>query len=72
MSVISGFVYAMRPLGSVDDMPGLLRAKSRRLLLPLITVGVLLFLLEFEVPGTHFKPEVGQFWRIYVFPYEHL
>lgn len=71
-TVISGFVYAMRPVSSFEDVPGLFTAKVRRLLLPLLTVGALLLLLEVEVPGTHLKPDVSQFWRIYVFPYEHL
>jgi peptidoglycan/LPS O-acetylase OafA/YrhL len=71
-TVISGFVYAMRPISRIGDVPGLLSAKIRRLLFPLITVGALMFLLEFEVPGTHNKEEPSQFWKIYVLPYEHL
>lgn len=38
----------------------------------MITVGALMFLLEFEVPGTHNKEEPGKFWKIYAFAYEHL
>ena len=71
-TVISGFVYAMRPIGAAADVPGLILAKIRRLLFPLITVGALMFLLEFEVPGTHDKQNPSHFWRIYAFPYEHL
>ncbi len=71
-TVISGFVYAMRPIRALHQMPGLLRAKTRRLLLPLLTVGTALFVLELSVPGTHLKLEPHDFWRVYTMPYEHL
>jgi peptidoglycan/LPS O-acetylase OafA/YrhL len=70
-TVIAGFVYAMRPMGAVADVPGFILAKLRRLLFPLITVGALMFLLKSAVPGTHNKQQPSQFWRIYAFPYEH-
>jgi peptidoglycan/LPS O-acetylase OafA/YrhL len=71
-TVISGFVYAMRPIRTVQHMPGLLRAKARRLMLPLLTVGTALFVLELSVPGTHLKLEPHELWRVYAMPYEHL
>jgi len=70
-TVISGFVYAYRPV-----QPGALReffrAKGRRLLLPLLSVGVVLFGMQMAIPGTNAKPEPSEAWRIVVYGYDHL
>lgn len=71
-TVISGYIYAMRPLSSLDGMPGLVKTKSRRLLLPLVTVGTLLFFSQMAIPGTTFKPVLQDYYRIFFFGYEHL
>ena len=40
-TVISGFVYALRPVGSTADLPRLVRGKARRLLVPLVPLTAL-------------------------------
>ena len=37
-TVISGYVYALRPLSSPQGLPGMVRGKARRLLLPLLVL----------------------------------
>ncbi len=70
-SVISGFVYAYRPIrpGAIQ---GFLRAKSRRLLFPLVTVGILLFGMQLVVPGINSKPAVTDAWMIVIYGHDHL
>ncbi len=70
-TVLSGFVYAYRPVGALAKVPGFLRGKGRRLLVPLVTVGTLFFFVQFVVPGTNGESEPGDLWRIYVFGYQH-
>jgi len=69
-TVISGFVYSLRPVES-GNMLNFLKGKTRRILLPMITVGTLHFILQQIVPGTNSKSEIANMWKIYLFPYEH-
>ncbi|UPK64905.1 acyltransferase [Rhodococcus pyridinivorans] len=71
-TVLSGYVYAMRPVTETGALAGLLRGKIRRLIVPLLTVGALLFAMKLIVPDTNTKPKLTEFWRVYVFGYEHL
>lgn len=71
-TVISGYVYAMRPVERRGDFPQLVRGKARRLLLPLLTVGALLFAMKLLIPAANTRPELGDFWKTYVYGYEHL
>lgn len=71
-TVLSGFVYAHRPLPGFDRFPGMVRGKARRLLIPMVTVGTLFFVMQLLVPGTNEKPELDQFWRIFVYGFAHL
>lgn len=71
-TALSGFVYAYRPLRSPGAWPTMVKGKARRLLIPMATVGTAYFLLQLMTPGTNTKPEPGNYWRIYVFGYEHL
>ncbi|WP_175274740.1 acyltransferase family protein [Prescottella equi] len=70
-TVISGFVYAYRPVqpGALQEF---VRAKGRRLLFPLVSVGVILFGMQMVIPGTNAKPEISEAWRIVVYGYDHL
>lgn len=71
-TLISGYVYAMRPVAQSRDYPGLVRGKSRRLLLPLITVGTIYYILERVIPGTNSINHHVPVWHIYLFGFEHL
>lgn len=71
-TLLSGFVYAYRPLSALSGYGGMVRGKARRLLVPLVTVGTVYFAVQLAVPGTNSKPEVSQFWRIFFFGFEHL
>ncbi len=69
-TVISGFVYSLRPV-KPGDIFYFLKGKARRILLPMISVGTLHFILQQIVPGTNSKSEIAGIWKIYIFPYEH-
>jgi acyltransferase len=71
-TLISGYVYAMFPVVRWHDFPRLMRGKSRRLLLPLISVGTLMYVLARVVPGVNFDAHNVALWRIYAFGFEHL
>lgn len=69
-TVISGFIYSLRPVESGRFL-NFLRGKARRILFPLIAVGTLHFLVQQIIPGTNSKYEIEDIWKIYLFPYEH-
>lgn len=71
-TLISGYVYAMLPVTQWRQYPQLIKGKSRRLLLPLITVGALYYVLERTIPGTHSNARDIPFWHVYLFGFEHL
>ena len=67
-TVISGYVYALRPLQG-GPVGAFLSGKGRRLLLPFVTLSTLTFVMMKAV-GSETAPW-GEMWRIYVFPYQH-
>jgi fucose 4-O-acetylase-like acetyltransferase len=69
-TVISGYVYSLRPAGN-STIFSFYKGKARRILLPLISVGTLHFLIQHFVPGTNTKLPLSGMWKIYLFPYEH-
>lgn len=71
-TLISGYVYAIVPVAQWRDYPQLIKGKSRRLLLPLITVGSVLYIVKCNVPGLNNSDDALAFWRVFVFPFEHL
>lgn len=71
-TTISGFVYALRPLRGRQEYPQLVKGKARRLLVPLVTVGTLLFAMQSIIPGVNSKPDPSDLWRVYLFDFEHL
>lgn len=68
-TVISGYVYAIRPV-EAGAAGTFLRRKLRRLLLPMVTVGTAFFLLRMVLP-THHPGQLVDIWRIYLYPYAH-
>ncbi|AVP70175.1 acyltransferase family protein [Prescottella equi] len=71
-TVLSGYVYGLRPVRYRPDFGRLVRGKIRRLLVPMVTVGLLLFGMQLVTPGTNSKPEITGVWKIFAFGFEHL
>lgn len=69
---LSGFVYAYRPVRTPSKMSTLLCGKARRLLMPMVTVGLLLLVVQAATPGTNADPGPGALMQILFFGYEHL
>lgn len=69
-TVISGYVYSLRPTGNSTFL-SFIKGKSRRLLLPLLSVATLHFLIQHFVPGTNNKLPLTDMWQIYILPYGH-
>ena len=68
-TVISGFVYALRPLDK-SMIRKFIKGKARRILLPMISVGTLQYLVRIIVPETNKTPEISHIWSIYFFPFD--
>lgn len=68
LTVISGWVYTLRPIEKKNTTL-FLRKKVRRLLFPLIFVGTSYFLIRYLTPGTNNEEVLGDIWKIYIFPY---
>lgn len=68
-TVISGWVYANKPISS-GDQKKFLRGKFRRLLIPMFVISTLLFVFRMIIPGTNTTPELGELPRNLVFPYD--
>lgn len=67
-TVISGWVYAIRPASRIN-LGSFSLKKARRLLLPMIFVGGAYYLVQYFVPGTTHKNALSEIWRIFVFPF---
>lgn len=65
---LSGYVYAMRPARAGDFRP-FVRGKARRLLLPLLCVGLLYLAVQNAVGGVNANPPES--WLFLLYPYEH-
>lgn len=67
-TVISGWVYALHPV-KLEYFTGFITKKIRRIIFPMIFVGLFYFLLQYFVPGTNYKGHLSDIWKIFVFPY---
>lgn len=67
-TVISGWVYALRPATRLNLKSFTLK-KIRRIILPMIFVGATYYILQFLTPGTNAKSPLQDIWQIVVFPY---
>ena len=68
-TVISGWVYANKPIRAFDRSK-FIKGKFRRLLIPMLVIGSLLFLFRMVVPGTNSTPEIENLPRNLIFPYD--
>lgn len=71
-TVLSGYVYGYRPVRAPADTSKLVTGKTRRLLIPMVTVGLLFILVQALTPGTNAQPAPSDVWRMLFFGYEHL
>lgn len=67
-TVISGWVYALRP-AKQEDLWSFNVKKVRRLMIPLVFVGGAYYILQSLIPGTNFSYGLTDIWRILIFPY---
>ncbi|MDB5019136.1 MAG: acyltransferase [Pedobacter sp.] len=70
-TVISGYVYAYKPLARFSSTSKFVTRKITRLLFPLVVVSTLFFIVQYITPGTNANVELGGIWRIYIFHYAH-
>ena len=70
-TVISGYVYAYKPLARFSSTNQFLGRKINRLLIPLVVVATLFFIVQYVTPGTNAKVKIGDIWQIYFFHYAH-
>jgi glucans biosynthesis protein C len=67
-TVISGWVYALHPANQAHIGDFMIK-KVRRIIFPLIFVGISYFLLQYLIPGTNKKSDLSEIWKIFVLPY---
>lgn len=67
-TTISGYVYALHPLekGALEKF---ISGKSRRILIPLISVATMQFLACSFIPGVNHPTHIDKIWKIYFYPY---
>ncbi|MBN1186780.1 MAG: acyltransferase [Bacteroidales bacterium] len=71
-TAISGYVFSLRPVQSnYSNFFKIIKAKSRRLLFPLVFVGTIQFLFQCYAPGVNNEKSLSDIWRIYFFSYSH-
>lgn len=68
-TVISGWVYTIRPL-TKETIIKFINGKARRLLVPLLAVGLLYFITRLITPGTNRATSIEDIWKIYVYQYD--
>lgn len=67
-TAISGFVYALKPLQAAH-IGRFLQGKSRRILIPFISVATVQYLMNALVPNVNNPVPLGDIWKIYIFSY---
>ncbi|MCX2747042.1 acyltransferase [Arthrobacter sp. MI7-26] len=71
-TVLSGFVYAARPTRDWPQYGSLVKAKMRRVLIPLLVVGTLVFWAKMLNPFSSASVELGDWWKVYFFGMDHV
>ncbi len=69
-TVISGYLYGLRPVES-GKLISFLKGKARRIVIPLFVVSSLEFICSSLLPGVNHPENIGNLWKVLVFPYEH-
>lgn len=68
-TVISGWVYAIKPINDSTLIKRFIKGKARRLLVPMFVVSTILFLFRTVIPGTNHHTQLGYLPLNLVFPY---
>jgi peptidoglycan/LPS O-acetylase OafA/YrhL len=71
-TVLSGFVYALRPVRSPAGVSSLVTGKARRLLVPFFVVCTFFFFVQMVSPGVNRRPELPDLPAAYIYGYQHL
>lgn len=69
-TVLSGYVYAMRPVERAK-VGEFLAGKARRLLLPLLSMGSLFLIVRAHAPRVNSRPELAELLRVPFYPHAH-
>ena len=67
-TAISGFVYGLKPV-SQDKVLKFFKGKSRRILLPFLSVASLQYIMNAVIPNVNNPVEIKNIWKIYFFSY---
>ncbi|MCK5699502.1 MAG: acyltransferase, partial [Cyclobacteriaceae bacterium] len=70
-TAIAGYVYSLRPVNDGSGIIGFMKAKFRRILLPLIFVSTIHFLFQTFVPAVNSSREMKDLLYIFIYPYAH-
>ncbi len=68
-TVISGWVYANKPVLATNRLK-FVKGKFRRLIIPMLVIGTLMFLMRMAIPGTNTTPHLSELPRNLIFPYD--
>ena len=67
-TIISGYVYAFKPLSRFPTTTNFIIRKLERLLVPFLVVVTLSYLLRYFTPGLSTKVELSGIWDSYLYP----
>lgn len=70
-TVISGYIYAYKPVYKFPSNKQFVLGKINRLFIPLIVVSTLFYLIQHFSPGTNYKNDLVNIQYIYLYPYAH-
>ena len=69
-TVISGYVYSLRPVAP-GHARAFLKGKALRVLVPFVTIATWHYLMVSLLPGINRPEDLADIWRVYVFSWQH-
>lgn len=70
-TIISGYLYGVRPVVKPGEYSGFLLGKVRRIFIPLVIVASLQYLAKALMPGVNNPVPLEGVWTAFLMPYEH-
>jgi glucans biosynthesis protein C len=70
-TVISGYVYSLRPVTNESNLFMFLLGKGRRLLIPLAFISPIQYIFQCYTPGVNNTNDISEIWKVFIFPYSH-